>query len=340
MTPKRKLFIWIAIAVAIVGIAVVATRIIMTGSLRAFLSPVSLAGAVLRQDNDPRKQTPLPNVKVTAVDGSVTARGESGSAGFFNLTIRPRVYAGPLITLRFEHPAYQPLETTATIPADKLFVVRMQPVVRESANKSDGAKPLAKIVHIKDAKVRYLLKDQTTLSMGTLAKQFEAPNIGNLPCRSRKPCSPDGKWKATTTSLSIDADEGNEFENVRVSCIAGPCPFTKVDPGDFSHPARKMKITVLNWSDTTDFLVEADVTRTKMADTVRYLYPFIVSQTMNFALPSASEGPSIEAAFDGQAIVSPLGPTLTLSWATCSVEIPNGGNKIYRCQLKPGYQFE
>jgi hypothetical protein len=313
---------------------------IAIGTLNKLLAPVSLAGVVLRQDDDPREQIPLPNVKVTAVDGLITADGKSDPTGLFNLTIRPGVYSGRLITLKFEHPDYAPVETTVTAPADKLYVIRMQPLVRESGKKSEDGKTTAKIVHIKDARVRYLFKGQTTMSVGTYAKQVEVPNIGNMPCPKDQPCSPDGKWKAAANSLSLDAEEGNEFQNVRISCIAGPCPFTKVESDDLSRPARKIKIRVLNWSDTTDFLVEADVSRTMPANIIRYSYPFIVGQAMNFALPPGSEGPSIEANVDGQAIVFPLGPNLLLSWATCSVEIPAGGNKIYRCQLKPGYQLE
>jgi hypothetical protein len=167
-----------------------------------------------------------------------------------------------------------------------------------------------------------------------------AYNVGNIPCRGRPPCSPDGTWAATNTNLSVDAGEGNEFRNVRVLCIAGPCAFTKVDSGSFAHPARKITLSVLNWSDTTDFLVEADVIRTMVTEAVQHSYPFVVGQTMNFALPPASEGPTIEADLDGQYTVFPLGPALILSWASCSFEVSRDGNKIYRCQLKPGYQFQ
>jgi hypothetical protein len=336
MTAQRNFFTWLAIIATVLASAAVILRIVTSGGLPVPLSAVSLVGAVVRQDADPRKQEPLSNVTVTAENGSVIASGQSTSSGFFQLTIHPRVYAGRLITLRFEHPDYQPREITASVPADQLFIVRMQPRVRAS---QESARALAKITHIKDTRVRYLLKEQRSLNVGTLAKQFEAPNNRNVPCQDAEPCSPDRKWKATTTSLALDAEQGNEFQNVRVSCIAGPCPFTSIQSNDLTHPARKITVTVLNWSDTTNFLVEADVTRSTVTDAVRYSYPFIVEQTMNFALPAASEGPSVEANFEGQALVSPLGPALNLSWATCSVETQNGG-KIYRCQLKSGYQFQ
>jgi hypothetical protein len=100
-----------------------------------------------------------------------------------------------------------------------------------------------------------------------------------------------------------------------------------------------VKISVLNWSDTAVFLVEADVTRTAVTETIRRSYPTIIGETMSFALPGAAEGPTIEAALNGEEIVFPLGPKLILSWATCSVEVPPDQNRTYRCELKPGYQF-
>jgi hypothetical protein len=340
ITGQQKYITWAVIAATAIGLTVIAVRIIRSGSLRTLLRPVSLAGAVLREDSDPRKQTPLADVHVTAFDGSILAEGRSDSAGLFAMSIRQRVYTSRLITLKFEHPGYETFETTVKTPADRLYIIRMQPLVREPVQTGDNATTAAKITRIKDVRVRYLFKDQTTISVGTLAKQFESPNTGDVPCRNRRPCSPDGKWRAAQNSLSLDAEEGNQFQNIRVSCIAGPCPFTRVEPDDLSRPARKIKITVLNWSDTASFLVEADVTRTMATDKIRYSYPFIVGQSMDFSLPSASEGLSIEANVDGEAIVFPLGPDLILPWATCSVETPATSNKIYRCQLKSGYEFQ
>jgi len=96
---------------------------------------------------------------------------------------------------------------------------------------------------------------------------------------------------------------------------------------------------VLNWSDTAGFLVEAELTRTVVTDMIRHSYPFLIGETMSFALPAAAEGASVEASLDGHEIVFPLGPNLTISWATCSFETGAGGIKIYRCEIKPGYQF-
>jgi hypothetical protein len=40
--------------------------------------------------------------------------------------------------------------------------------------------------------------------------------------------------------------------------------------------------------------------------------------------------------------VFPLGPNLSLSWATCNVRIGTEEEEkttVYRCELKPGYRF-
>ena len=76
----------------------------------------------------------------------------------------------------------------------------------------------------------------------------------------------DGKFD------DIDAGSGNAFQNVRVSCIAGPCPFTKIEPSKPSYPARKVTVSVLNWSGPATFLVEAEVIRTMRSHMVRELY--------------------------------------------------------------------
>jgi hypothetical protein len=214
----------------------------------------------------------------------------------------------------------------------------MQPLPTEPSKPNTAVNP-AKIVEIKNIQVRYSFKDESTVGVGSLAKQFSAPNTGNVPCRGHIPCSPDGRWKATMTDLSLDAEPGNEFGNVRVSCIAGPCAFTKIDPDHFQQAQSRITVSVLNWSDTADFLIEADISRTMVTDSVRISYPFILGDTMNFALPPSSEGPSVEADMGGQYIVFPLGPALILSWGTCSVEVSPNGDKQYRCQSKPGYRL-
>jgi len=195
-------------------------------------------------------------------------------------------------------------------------------------------------VEISNVRLRYSVKNQTLITVGSVAKQFEVVNTGGVACKGQRPCSPDGKWKAAANSITLDAQKGNEFRNVRASCIAGPCPFSRLEPADLSAQTRKIEITGITWSDTVSFLVEAEVTRTMTTDMLRQSFPFINGQAMSFALPPAAEGPSIIADVNGEEIVFPLGPKLALSWTSCSMEVAQGGNRVYRCEVKPGYQFQ
>jgi hypothetical protein len=167
-------------------------------------------------------------------------------------------------------------------------------------------------------------------------------NKGNVPCNRQVPCSPDGNWKAATGSTTMDAGPDNEYRNVRASCIAGPCPFTRIDSSGFSQGGRIITATALDWSDTATFLLEAEVFRTSINSNVRLSYPVIFGQTLNFTLPTNEEGVSILAELDGTPMVFPLGPNLYLSWATCTSRTNREGERstVYRCELKPGYAFK
>ena len=64
------------------------------------------------------------------------------------------------------------------------------------------------------------------------------------------------------------------------------------------------------------------------------------AQTLNFSLPATAEGPSIEAEVNGEAIIFPLGPDLFLSWAQCALEMSKEQTRLYRCEIKAGYQLQ
>jgi hypothetical protein len=166
-------------------------------------------------------------------------------------------------------------------------------------------------------------------------------NKGNVPCNKQGPCSPDGSWKAATGSITLDAGPGNEFRNVRASCIAGPCPFTRIDSSGFERGGQIITASALDWSDPATFLLEAEVIRQSINSSVRESYPVVFGRTLNFVLPGSEEGASIEADLDGTPMVFPLGPELYLSWAKCSERGggDSAGSKVYRCELKPGYRF-
>jgi hypothetical protein len=97
---------------------------------------------------------------------------------------------------------------------------------------------------------------------------------------------------------------------------------------------------VLNWSDTTTFTLEAEVVRPQNTNVIQRSYPIIHGRRLNFSVPPSAEGTSIEAEVNGEQIVFPLGPTASLSWASCDVRTEKDQTKIYRCELKPAYGFK
>jgi len=139
--------------------------------------------------------------------------------------------------------------------------------------------------------------------------------------------------------VTLDAGSGNEFRNVRASCIAGPCPFTRIDSSGFEHAGQTIVVSAENWSNTATFLVESEVVHKTILSDVRRSYPVIFGPTLNFNLPPNQEGVSIEADLDHSPMVFPLGPALNLSWAVCTARVDKEKSTTYRCELKPGYNF-
>lgn len=316
-----------------VGVGLGIALLVLLLELPRFRPGRSLAGAVLTADADPRKQLPVPNVEITAEVGRTVARTTSGSSGFFRLNWPSRIWPGEQVTLRFRHPDYQPLEVTQPL-SDRIYIARLNSSASVKDRDSQGPE-----VSVANIRVRYAVKATTTVNIASMAKTLEVVNTGNVPCERQSSCSPDGKWKATIGSMSLDAGEGQEFQNVRVSCIAGPCPFTKIESDGFSAGGRRIAVSVRTWSDSVTFLVEAEVVHTMLSDTIRRAYPSIFGREMTFTLPSTGQGPSIEAEVNGLEIVFPLGPELNLSWASCSVQVASNGIKLYNCKLKLGYRF-
>jgi len=323
------------------GKTIVIWTIVLCGIFAAALTavlvnrrhPIILKGAVLRLDTDPNKQLPIADVQITASNGLGTGYSKSDASGFFRLTLPKGLRRRQTVTLQFRHPNYLPLDFNDVI-TDKLYVVRMAPISPETRSESEHGD-----VVVSSVRVRYSVKMTTEADVGSAVKTFEVVNRGNVPCGGRPPCSPDGKWKAAIGSTSLDAGEGNQFRNIRVSCIAGPCPFAKIDLENLSAAGRNINVSARDWSDTTTFLLEAEVVHPMVGDIVRESYPVIFGRTLNFSLPPTAEGASIEAEIDKEAILFPLGPNLFLRWADCHVETETDQSKAYRCELKRGYRF-
>jgi len=324
-TPRKLVALWASFGVVLL-IAIVAAVIHYT-------KPIALRGAVIKQDEDPRRQSPIADVEVSVDSGVTVAPVKSDFSGYFKLTMPRRILPGRPITLRFRHPDYRPLDLKESV-SDKIYVVHMIPV-HEVAT----AQPSRPEIAVANVFVRYSIETATTQNIGTGLKTFQVQSTANIRCDNHPPCSPDGKWKGSIVTASLDAGDGNAYENARLSCIAGPCPFTKIVSDDFSRGGRNIAVSVLGWSDTTTFLFQAEVFRHQISDIVRESYPVIFGDSLNFTLPGTSEGASLEAEINGANIVFPLRPSPTLSWADCKVRVGRDRSKIYRCELKSGYRF-
>jgi hypothetical protein len=301
---------------------------------------VSIQGAVIRRDQDTRKQLPIADVAVTASDGLITVSTKSDPSGYFTLQLKENVWPGQKLTLSFRSPDYDPVDLTLPMgirtTTKKLYVAAMTPVEPEAETPTSK-----KVSVVRNIRVRYTVNSQGEENVGSVVRTFQVVNQGNVPCNRQAPCSPDGNWKAATGSLTVDAGPDNEFRDVRASCIAGPCPFTRLDNSGFENGGRKITASALDWSETATFLLQAEVFRTSINSSVRESYPVIFGNTLNFTLPPTEEGVSIEADLDGTPMVFPLGPNLYLSWASCSSRTNRESDKsaVYRCELKPGYRF-
>ena len=304
--------------------------------LSLFLSraPDAIRGAVMVADVDPAKELPIGNVEVSIPGGPGRSSVHSDTSGAFTLPLPWHLRRGQRIAIQFRHADYQTLDLPS-VPGDRLCIVHLVPATRPAPTPGKAPVTIANVV------VRYSISTTTTVNVDSAIKTFQVANRGNVACQGRLPCSPDGKWKAAQGSTAIDAGPGNEFRNARASCIAGPCPFTRIEneAPELSRDSRTLRVTALNWSDTATFLLEAEVYKTTASDALRQSYPLVLDRALTFTLPAAAEGVSILAEFDHAKIVFPLGPLLYLSWAECQLLVNKDKTLVYRCELKPGYRF-
>jgi hypothetical protein len=328
MRIERQRALWIVLALAV--------ALTLAGVLfrRQHWKPLTITGAITVQDADPRKQLPIAGVEVSVANNAGEPLAKSDSSGFFSLKLHKGLRRGQAVTLMFRHPNYHPLDLSE-FAGDKLYIVRLVPL---SKNTQDA--PNRPAVVVGNVRIRYLIKAIRTVNVGSAVKTFEVENVGNVPCEGRSPCSPDGKWKATIGSASLDAGPGNEFQNPRVSCIAGPCPFTKIEHDELSRASQRITASARDWSDPATFLVEADVVHTMQSPIEHQSYPVIFGSALTFTLPTDAEGVSLEADMSGETVIFPLGPDLFLTWANCSSTVNPDQTSVYRCELKPGYRFQ
>jgi hypothetical protein len=274
MMTRKKIAIWTGVAV----VAATAATVLILKQYRA--RTMTMTGVVLTEDPDPRKQLPIPNVEITVTDGTSVITQKSDSAGLFRLIVPMGAWLSDATSINFRHPGYRPLDVTERL-RDQIYVVRLVPVPQKNTDRQSAAE-----ITVADVRIRYAVKATTPINVGSTVKTFEVNNVGGVPCDGHSPCSPNGKWKAAIGGITLDAGDGHEFQSVRVSCIAGPCPFTRIESDQpFRGGGRVIKVSVRDWSDTVTFLVEAEVIRSMLSDQIRQAYPAIFGRGMSFTLP-------------------------------------------------------
>ena len=334
----KRIVVWSLVAASAIAVTVFAVMRSRTWNA----IHLTLQGSVMRRDPDPRRELPLQNTTITATYNNRTITVQSDASGYFKIQLPELVWPGQSIALSYARSGYKPLDQIIKLQfrstGKRLLVVGLEPE-GASAEPSDESNRQASV--LKNIRVRYTENLERDDNVGSAVTTFQVVNTANVPCRHQTPCSPDGTWKASTGSATLDAGQGNEFRNIRVSCIAGPCPFTRIDSSGFDHGGRTIVASAIGWSNTATFLFEAEVYRTAISASVRYSYPVIYGRTLNFTLPPTQEGLSFVGDLNGAPMVFPLSPDLDLSWASCAAR-PSADNErstVYRCELKPGYRF-
>jgi hypothetical protein len=332
----RKIVIWLLAIAATVAIGT--TLWLRTHHWKP--RSVTIQGAVIRRDSDTRKQLPIAGAEVRASDGATSATAHSDASGYFKITLGAGVWPQSLVRLKIQHPDYRDLDFSFQLglprSPGRLLVAALEPIARPASR--EAAHPAVVVSNIH---VRYTTNIQTDTNVGSAVNTFQVVNKGNVLCDHQSPCSPNGRWKASSGSVTLDAGPSNVFRNARASCIAGPCPFTRINSNSFANGGRILTASALDWSDTTTFLVEAEVFRDTLGSSERESYPVIFGRSLTFTLPPTQEGVSIEAEVNGTPMVFPLGPDLFLSWATCTARTNGDSDKstVYQCELKPDYRF-
>jgi hypothetical protein len=329
----KKIALWVGLCAAAATVATVVLLRFMHWTPRF----VVIQGAVIRRDADPRKELPVAGVVIRAADTRTSVTTVSGDTGYFRIRFPQKVWPRDIVNLVFRHPDYKPLYEKLLIgihiKTDELKVVRMI---------STAPPPPAPVAHptaISDIRIRYTVNERTDTDVGSTVKVFQVENKGNVRCNHGDLCSPNGLWKAAKGSITLDAGSGNVFRNVRASCIAGPCPFTRINSSGFEHGGQKIVVSAVDWSDTTAFLVEAEVFQENIASKLRLSYPVKYGRDLHFTAPPTAEGVTIEADVGGVPTVYPLGPDLYMNWGICNSRKGRNNDTIYQCELKPGYTF-
>ena len=86
-----------------IGLAAILASVLLVVRARYRNRPVSLTGAVIQQNDDPRKQPPIPDVEVTMASEQAATSEKANLAGYLKIPPRPGV--GPREPVPEEPPA-------------------------------------------------------------------------------------------------------------------------------------------------------------------------------------------------------------------------------------------
>src|SRR5205823_3743206 len=107
---------------------------------------ISLRGAVVERNSDPRKQSPISGVEVTATTGTTSSVVQTDSLGYFHVNLRSWIRSGQPVDLEFRRAGYEPLSLNATI-SDNLYIVDMVPLPAKV--QTPAKQPTASIANVK-----------------------------------------------------------------------------------------------------------------------------------------------------------------------------------------------
>src|SRR3954468_10638888 len=98
---RKRLVILVTVIVLVVSVGIgIAVRVARKGVPR--LNPaITLEGSVLKQDADPSKRTPIPDVTVTAARGETEVNIKTDPTGYFHISFNGGIATGAELTLTF-----------------------------------------------------------------------------------------------------------------------------------------------------------------------------------------------------------------------------------------------
>jgi hypothetical protein len=140
---RKSIAIWIAIAAGVVAV-------LIGLGVRHWKPRWSIIqGAVIRRDTDPRKQSPIAGVSVTASAGNLQLSTESDASGYFRIAFPGTVLPGQTVNLSFQQDGFKTLELQDTIrfrsSLRQLVIAAMEPNAARSS--ADSERPRSVEIH-------------------------------------------------------------------------------------------------------------------------------------------------------------------------------------------------